>query len=94
MEAGTASPDILGSPTRRMWGQCWSVLIKKGFVTPRTTFGLEREKKGGKEARRGGGRGGAGKGRGGAGRGGAEDGAYGACVRVVNSLNSLSWMVK
>ena len=34
---------------------------------------------------------GAGAGRG---RGGAEDGAYGACVRVVNSLNSLSWMVK
>ena len=31
-------------------------MIKKGFVTPRTTFGLEREKKGGKEARRGGGR--------------------------------------
>lgn len=89
MEAETASPDILGSPTRRMWGQCWSVLIKKGFVTPRTTFGLEREKKGGKEARRGGGRSRAGRG-----RGGAEDGAYGACVRVVNSLNSLSWMVK
>jgi len=39
------SPDILGSPTRRMWGQCWSVLIKKGFVTPRTTFGLERGEK-------------------------------------------------
>ena len=89
MEAETASPDILGSPTRRMWGQCWSVLIKKGFVTPRTTVGLEREKKGGKEARRGGGRSRAGRG-----RGGAEDGAYGACVRVVNSLNSLSWMVK
>ena len=66
VEAETASPDILGSPTRRMWGQCWSVLIKKGFVTPRTTFGLEREKKGGKEARRGGGRS---RGRAGEGRG-------------------------
>lgn len=44
-EAGPASPDILGSPMRRMWGQCWSVLIRKGLVTPRTTFGLEREER-------------------------------------------------
>lgn len=57
-QAGEAlgfSPAILGSPTRRTWGQCWSVLIKKGFVTPRTTFGLEREreKKEREEAERG-----------------------------------------
>lgn len=37
-----ALPDILSSPTRRMCGQCWRVLIKKGFVTPTTMFGLER----------------------------------------------------
>lgn len=36
------SPDIRSSPTRRMCGQCWRVLIKKGFVTPTTMFGLER----------------------------------------------------
>lgn len=38
-------PDILSSPTRRMCGQCWSVLIKKGFVTPTTMFGLERRER-------------------------------------------------
>lgn len=38
-------PDILSSPTRRMCGQCWRVLIKKGFVTPTTMFGLERGEK-------------------------------------------------
>lgn len=35
---------------------------------------------------------GGGMGRGGGGQRGR--GTYGACVRVVNSLNSLSWMVK
>ena len=82
--AQPASPDILGSPTRRMWGQCWSVLIKKGFVTPRTTLGLERgEREQAVAAQLT------------AGGGGAErTHTYGACVRVVNSLNSLSWMVK
>lgn len=38
-------PDILSSPTRRMCGQCWSVLIKKGFVTPTTMFGLVRRER-------------------------------------------------
>lgn len=37
-------PAILGSPSRRRWGQCCSILIKKGFVTPSTTFGLRRKR--------------------------------------------------
>lgn len=83
-------PDILSSPTRRMCGQCWRVLIKKGFVTPTTMFGLERGEKRQNNAnlrvsfthRQ------------------WQVGSkgllvtYGACVLVVYSLNSLSWIVK
>lgn len=76
----------MGSPTRRMWGQCWSVLIKKGFVTPRTTFGLEREEREREEAEK--------QTQYPAQEGREGTGTYGACVRVENSLNSLSWMVK
>lgn len=85
---GGCSPDILGSPTRRTWGQCWSVLIKKGFVTPRTTLGLETEREQEGEAKLGPGSGAEWSGCGNWGS------AYGACVRVENSLNSLSWTVK
>ncbi len=29
------------SPSRIIWGQCWRVFVKKGFVTPNITFGLK-----------------------------------------------------
>lgn len=88
---GPPLPDILSSPTRRMCGQCWSVLMKKGFVTPTTMFGLERKEKVQNNAtlgyppppprQRG---------------VGSKHllATYGAWVLVVYSLNSLSWMVK
>lgn len=41
-----ALPAIQSSPRRRMWGQCCSILIKKGFVTPRSTLGLSGASRG------------------------------------------------
>lgn len=73
-------PAIQGSPRRRMWGQCCSILIKKGFVTPRSTLGLRGASRGVRKGlllwspyR----------------HPGRKD-THGPCVRVVYSLNSLS----
>lgn len=39
-----ALPGSLISPILMMWGQCWRVFAKKGFVTPRITDGLEEQR--------------------------------------------------
>lgn len=73
-----------------MCGQCWRVLIKKGFVTPTTMFGLERGEKKGRSVLT------CGFPSHSSGKEGSKSlvATYGACVLVVYSLNSLSWMVK